>query len=87
MPKPKLTPVSPATPPETKHQRFRRVFGRRANSAVTAIRRLGNATASGYEAPQEELAKIVAALRSEIDHIEHKFRDKMVTDKPPFEFD
>lgn len=57
-----------------KHQAFHRVAGRRTCKAIEAIRRLHNcANRQTYDYTPEEAAKIIRALKNEVDVLEAKF--------------
>lgn len=58
-------------PAESKADRFRRIAGKRTAEALTAIEKVGHTSRSTtYEYTDEQVDKIVSALREKVDGVE-----------------
>lgn len=56
--------------------RFKRVVEPRVGKALKAIGLIGSVTGSAYKYSDEDIAKIVAALRDGVDKVEQRFAGK-----------
>jgi len=65
---------SASTTPEDKRDKFVRLAVKRVDKAITAISLIGNlANRNSYNYGEEDAARIVQALRAEIDGVEAQF--------------
>ena len=63
---------------ESKEETFRRLATQRTNAVLERIRILGNCSnTSNYRYTQDEVSKIFAAIRKELDLTEGKFRGSL----------
>lgn len=84
---PNDTPEQPAPEGETNAQAFKRLVVPRVSTAIKRIQLIGNlSNRSSYEYTEVQVAKIFAALRSELDAAEARFKPK-AADKPLFSLD
>jgi hypothetical protein len=59
--------VSLVSPDETKHDRFTRLANQRAKPIIKYLRMLGRLGAPGYDRTSEDIDKIEAKLKSEVE--------------------
>lgn len=59
---------------ESPEERFRRLASLRTQNALKRIKLVGNLSGSGYKYTDEQVAKILSALRSAVDEVEARFR-------------
>lgn len=72
MAEPKTAPA-PVEPKETRAQTFVRLANARVGRALGALSVIGNLASPNYEYTDEQAAKIVAVLQSEVDALKAKF--------------
>jgi hypothetical protein len=65
---------------ETKAVKFSRLASARTSKALKTIRRIGNLSRTSYEHSPEQAAKIIAALKTEVEALEAKFNPATPTD-------
>ena len=76
-----------AKPDETKADKFTRLAKKRMGVALDKLRIVGNLSATAnYEYTEEQVAKMMAALRDEIAIIEHSFKPRDQKRDRGFEF-
>lgn len=66
-------PAASTKPAETKSQTFVRLANSRVGKAMGALSVIGNLASPNYEYTDDQAAKIVAALQSEVDALKAKF--------------
>lgn len=66
--------ADPNAPKKSKAERFIELGSKRTGKALKAIRQIGNLSNKGsYEYTEEQVQKIISALRAEVDAIESRF--------------
>lgn len=66
--------ASPSKSERTKHQKFRKLAESRTNKALDAIGRIGNLSNRAlYEWSDDEVEKVIAALRDAVSEVETRF--------------
>jgi len=77
---------SPQLAPETKHERFLRLAPKRVQAALDALDRISKLSLPENEYSEAEAGRIVCALRSRLDEVEHRLSRKK-PEKKVFSFD
>lgn len=73
---------------ETKKERFRRIAVARVNKIIKMVQLLGNCSnTSNYDFSQQDVSKVFAALRFEIDKAEKRFVEAQDGKKSVFSLD
>ena len=68
-----------------KHEKFRELAEKRTNNAIEAILRIGNlSNRQQYEFQEEEVAKILQALRDSVLEIEERFASPQARGRSQF---
>lgn len=68
---------------ETKSEKFRRIAASRTNKAILSIRSLGNlSNTTHYEYKSDEISKIFATLKRELESSRALFQKSISADEP-----
>jgi hypothetical protein len=66
---------------ETKHDKFKRLAGKRVTTALKKIELIGNLSGYGYEYTPEEVEKIFTSLQETLNATKSKFSERKVQTK------
>lgn len=81
---PNETQEPAAQPSETKEARFVRLATKRTQAAIEKIRLLENLSSSSYGYTEEQVQKMLTALRQAVEDVERKFNKQPKMEKTPF---
>lgn len=59
---------------ESPEDKFKRLASLRTQNALKKIKLLGNLSGPGYKCTEEQINKIISALRSAVDEVEARFK-------------
>ena len=84
MTEPKETTESTGQASEYKEERFIRLAKKRTQAAIEKIRLLENLSSSSYGYTDEQVQKMLGALRQAVEDVERKFNKQPKMEKSPF---
>ena len=84
MTEPSETTESTGQASESKEERFTRLAKKRTQAAIEKIRLLENLSSSSYGYTDEQVQKMLGALRQAVEDVERKFNKQPKMEKSPF---